>query len=175
MGNLSNACGNIVASFADTNTVSNGEVVTKLCPKCKESLPLSCFNRNSARIDKYDSYCRACKKTNSIEVRNRNPLRHFLNQKRSYCTLYNIPFNLDEEYLKTIWTDYCPISGDKLKFGGKDGAHLDRLIPALGYVKGNVTFISQRMNKIKSDASVEDVEKLLEWMRNKHKEIEGLF
>lgn len=32
MGNLSNACGNIVASFVDTDTVSNGEVVTKLCP-----------------------------------------------------------------------------------------------------------------------------------------------
>lgn len=42
---------------------------------------------------------------------------------------------------------------------------LDRIIPRLGYVKGNVQMISWRANRIKNDSSFEDLIALGEWAK----------
>lgn len=66
--------------------------------------------------------------------------------------------NLDLPYLKRIWEEQsgvCPISGTSLtlprssdRFGGASpyNASLDRVDNSLGYVKGNVRFISHMAN-----------------------------
>jgi len=36
---------------------------------------------------------------------------------------------------------------------------LDRLVPELGYVKGNIRVISYKANAMKSDASIQEIEK----------------
>jgi len=41
---------------------------------------------------------------------------------------------------------------------------LDKLIPELGYVKGNITVMSVRANRIKNDATRQEIELLLHWM-----------
>ena len=40
------------------------------------------------------------------------------------------------------------------------------LIPDKGYVKGNVHWISRRANRIKSDATVEELEKIISYMKD---------
>jgi len=45
-------------------------------------------------------------------------------------------------------------------------ASLDRLIPKLGYVSGNVAIICQRCNSIKNDASLEELERVATWLRS---------
>ena len=63
---------------------------------------------------------------------------------------------------------HCPILGIELKSGGRNNPNapsLDRLIPEKGYVKGDVYWISFRANRIKCDATREEVEKLLTWMQ----------
>ena len=45
-------------------------------------------------------------------------------------------------------------------------AELDRFNPDLGYVKGNVHWLSRKANRIKNNTSVEILENLLKWMRN---------
>lgn len=58
----------------------------------------------------------------------------------------------------------CPILGIELVAGeGRRGPQdtspsLDRIVPEKGYVKGNVVVISHRANKIKSDATPEEIE-----------------
>lgn len=42
---------------------------------------------------------------------------------------------------------------------------VDRIIPKLGYVKGNVAVISDRANRIKADASVEEITAVAKWLR----------
>jgi hypothetical protein len=37
----------------------------------------------------------------------------------------------------------------------------------LGYVRGNVTIISNRANRIKNDASLDEVRKVVSWLETK--------
>ncbi len=63
----------------------------------------------------------------------------------------------------------CPVFGLPLKrgtWGKEDGSpSLDRLIPTLGYVKGNVTVISDKANRIKNAGTAAEHERVAAWMR----------
>jgi hypothetical protein len=47
---------------------------------------------------------------------------------------------------------------------------VDKLVPELGYVKGNVNVISYLANKHKSDMTLQQMKTLLEWTKSKLKE-----
>jgi hypothetical protein len=79
----------------------------------------------------------------------------------------NIPFDLSADDL--AWPDTCPVLGIKLTYNGQRGdkdtrASLDKLKPALGYTKKNVRVISMRANRIKSDATIEELQKIIAYM-----------
>ena len=77
----------------------------------------------------------------------------------------NIPFDLNLEDI--IIPEYCPLLGIKLEFGGKDAApSLDRLLPHLGYVRGNILVISKRANTIKNNASIDELMLLTDNLHN---------
>lgn len=42
---------------------------------------------------------------------------------------------------------------------------IDRIIPALGYVPGNIVVISHRANRMKSDGTAEEHERIAAWLR----------
>jgi len=42
---------------------------------------------------------------------------------------------------------------------------LDRVVPNLGYVKGNVHVISWRANSLKKNATIEELEKIIQYMK----------
>ena len=79
-----------------------------------------------------------------------------------------LPFNV--ELSDIVIPILCPVLGIPIERGrGKlkqNSPTLDRAVPSLGYVKGNVTVISFRANTLKNDASVVEIEKLLLWMRD---------
>lgn len=82
----------------------------------------------------------------------------------------NVPCDLTRAFLKTITPDVCPIFGIPFNFAGKvsrkpeyDSASVDRIVPALGYVRGNMIVISYRANAIKRDASVAELVRLSEF------------
>jgi|SRR6185503_19320351 len=64
----------------------------------------------------------------------------------------------------------CPVLGIKLYKGSRkrhDGSPtLDRVILDQGYIPGNVAVISHRANRIKSDASLQELEALIRWLNN---------
>lgn len=63
-----------------------------------------------------------------------------------------------------IYTTHCPVLGTEFTKGRDNTARtLDRVDPSGGYVQGNVAFISHRANRIKYDASVEELKAILEW------------
>ena len=78
-----------------------------------------------------------------------------------------IPFNL--ELFDIVIPEFCPVFTDvKLNRNNKrtsfDSPSLDRIIPELGYIKGNVRVISYRANTMKQDASLAEIKRLAEWL-----------
>jgi hypothetical protein len=82
----------------------------------------------------------------------------------------NLEYKLDAEYLKSIWTDICPVLGIPIKAAvyesGTSRTHkskpqdqsptLDRIDSTKGYVKGNVAVMSYRANMIKNCGTAEE-------------------
>ena len=75
----------------------------------------------------------------------------------------SVPFDIDEDYIKKIWPKHniCPIFKIKLEQSnlhtGDQSPSLDRIIPKLGYVKGNVQIMSNKANTIKNNATFEEL------------------
>jgi len=51
--------------------------------------------------------------------------------------------------------------------GRRTSPTLDRFIPELGYIPGNVDIISHRANALKSNATLEEVQMLADYMKRK--------
>lgn len=78
----------------------------------------------------------------------------------------NLPYNLDESDF--VIPDVCPVLGIPLQLGTRTfqagSPSIDRLVPAKGYVKGNVRIISWRANTLKRDATADEMRKVLAYM-----------
>lgn len=77
-----------------------------------------------------------------------------------------LPFDMIMEDIPV--PEVCPILGIPISVG-KGKLHVgsptvDRLIPSLGYVSGNVCVISHRANSIKNNGTVEEHRKIADWM-----------
>lgn len=94
------------------------------------------------------------------------------NQIKNRAKNRGIPCDIDADYLISIYTDTCPIYGVPFvrKANRRDNAPytptVDRIVPHLGYVKGNLIIISRRANNIKSDASWQEMIQVAEFYRN---------
>lgn len=101
----------------------------------------------------------------------RNPPRALWIAAKQRAKKKNIPFSIDVEDI--IIPTICPVLGIPLVFrvGQKyfqpDSPSLDRIVTSLGYVKGNVAVISWRANRLKTDATLEEMEAITRWMREK--------
>jgi hypothetical protein len=84
----------------------------------------------------------------------------------------NCPFDLERSDI--IIPHKCPILDIELFISSNNiGDHsptVDRLDPSKGYIKGNITVISARANRIKNDATLEELEKIYCWVKEKFKE-----
>lgn len=144
----------------------------KKCNICKVEKPLHQFHKNCSTPDGLDKRCKPCRKSEARTLYQKDPFITLARLKKSECKKKGIPYDLDADYLRSIWTGECPITGDQITIGNSGmgsskSGHLDRIIPNLGYVKGNVEYISGRMNRIKYDATIEELEKIILWMKQK--------
>lgn len=84
---------------------------------------------------------------------------------RKRATKQNIPFNIDRS--DVVVTELCPIFKTKLETKHPlNGPSLDRVVPELGYVKGNVVVISRAANTIKSFGTAQEHRLIAEFMEN---------
>ena len=103
------------------------------------------------------------------EWRNKNPFKFKCNSKKQDCLKREITFNLTPEYLESIWVGKCPILGVTMDIlSHKDERYapqIDRINPEMGYVEGNVVWLSRRANNIKGNASLYELEAVVYWLR----------
>jgi hypothetical protein len=80
-------------------------------------------------------------------------------------------FDLTEDYLVSLWTGRCAVFGTNLALpystGGQDPdkATVDKIDPNLGYVQGNVQWVSNKANIIKSFGSLKDHELIVDYIK----------
>ena len=67
----------------------------------------------------------------------------------------NIPFEIAVADIKI--PSECPYLKKKMVKGTMMAPSLDRIIPSLGYVKGNIEVISRKANTMKSNATAEEL------------------
>ena len=65
-----------------------------------------------------------------------------------------LPIDIDVEYLESIWTGYCSLSG--LPIAINDTASVDRINSSVGYLKGNVQWVHKVINRMKMDLPEEE-------------------
>jgi hypothetical protein len=86
-------------------------------------------------------------------------LYRLLVQTRGRCARGGILFSLAQDDVEL--PDTCPITKRALLYVSdrrdNDGPSLDRIIPALGYVRGNVRILSRRANRIRQDCLDPDI------------------
>lgn len=80
---------------------------------------------------------------------------------------FGVPFEI--EPADVIVPERCPVLGIILYRGtGKQtdfSPSLDRITPSLGYVKDNIMVISYRANRLKSNASISELSKVISYMQ----------
>lgn len=92
-----------------------------------------------------------------------------LTRARQRAKKKGVPFSLTKQDIPPI-PEVCPVLGIPLrstKTRGGDGNSpaLDRIKPALGYVPGNIQWISAKANMIKSDATSDELFRVAEFVR----------
>jgi len=102
----------------------------------------------------------------------RGHINMFLKGAKNRAKEKNLLIDIDLEYLIEIAPKTCPVFGTEFEWG-KPGKHnsssshtpaLDRIVPELGYVKGNVQFLSCLANLMKSNATPAELLKFAEWI-----------
>ena len=103
--------------------------------------------------------------------REANKEKSMLHTVRKRAKKNSIPFNLTEDYLKSIYPYdmICPVLGFEMSMGADEkgsndtSPSLDRILPEKGYIQGNVVVVSMRANAIKRDATPEEIRKVADF------------
>ena len=128
----------------------------------------SCYSRQRAKANKNNPQWQAASNLNYAK---NHPLRKLILTAKSRAKKKGIEFDIHVDDIEMV--SHCPVLGMPMEMnygGGKAAPNsptLDRHDNSKGYVKGNVYIISHRANSLKRDATLEEVEKLLEYMRSK--------
>lgn len=183
---------------------------TKTCSMCKKEKNTSEFFKCKKYPDGLQYRCKECSKKSMKQIYERHPnyskeyyqknkeqmKNNMVNRYRikkttepwhiSYCAARqrakekNIEFNIDVDYIKSIWTDVCPILNIPLKSAifesglsrkeckarpMDNSPTIDRIDPSKGYIKGNVCIISYRANMIKNCGTLEEHEKIVNFFK----------
>ena len=147
----------------------------KICNKCNKELS---FNKFRERKDtgwkdinnkfRY-SYCRECEKKRFKEAYKKDPIPQMLSNSKIRAKAKKLPHNITSDDIREVWPkdNICPVLKKPFEMGFKSGKtksmapSLDKIIPSKGYTKGNIVVISEIVNRLKSDASLEDLKKII--------------
>ena len=148
--------------------------ILKICRGCDLEKQEEDFPARNDRSGRRRPYCSECvnkiNKSRYNRYKKESPFKLKASRARQRAAAQGLPFDLDEEYLESLWTGICPVFDQPIVIYDSDrsdpwAAELDKFIPELGYVKGNVNFLSRKANRLKNNMVFEELIKLMEWMK----------
>ena len=173
------------------------EITERECTQCLVVKPAASFYWKDGKR-RLSSRCRECKARNHKEnparncersrdyykanreavlgrdkaARRANIAPELIGGAKRRAKRYGLPF--DVTLADITVPDVCPVLGIALAVNdgrcGPNSPTLDRIVPALGYVKGNVIVISHRANTMKSDATLDELRLLLAYLERAYAE-----
>jgi len=158
-----------------------------VCKKCTAERLRKSYLDNRERIlkrakayyannrEKIDNYKKKYRETNKEELSRKqrilyekDPMMWILPKAKQRAMKKGLEFSINKEDI--IIPKYCPILGIELKScglgGGDSSPSIDRINPKKGYTKDNIQVISIRANRIKNDASIEELRKIATFLEN---------
>lgn len=130
-----------------------------LCAHCRFNKPMP--NRKM---------CECCA-AYYVERRRTKPLERLVSSAKFRAKRDGIRFTIKAS--DVVMPTHCPIFGTKIETQAGSSRmaapSLDRLVPKLGYIPGNVSIISWRANTIKNDGSAEEHEAIAQYIRKQLK------
>lgn len=159
----------------------------KTCRTCLEPKSVGDFWRRRAAPDGLQTECKDCMGARNLRwignnrdrfrasnlkathaYRQRDPLARLYAYTRNRARKQGIEFSISIDDLR--WNEFCPVLGIRLvpTLGNGKGSGLsketapsvDRIDNTKGYVPGNVVIVSWRANRIKSDATPEELRRI---------------
>lgn len=135
----------------------NSDGLLSRCIECTRQANKRYHSRN---IEKVRAYYRAS--------RRKNPIPFMVSMAKVRAKQRGVPFNLTVNDLTL--PDNCPVLGIPLRVGGnwQEAPSLDCIIPADGYVPGNIQVMSKLANTMKSSASPAQLIRFATWVRQNY-------
>lgn len=135
-----------------------------VCDECSGKLKIiqQRYHDKHKKDPKYKSRI----KKNTKKWLAKSPWAKLLISCRKRSKELKLNYNLDTAHLKKIYIEangICPVL--KIQFDKTNLSttpSVDRIIPELGYVKGNVRIISHRANMLKSNATIDEMKLIFE-------------
>lgn len=164
---------------------NEGNVTHKECRGCNKILPIDLFyvkgKKSQTNKDGREHRCIECHKAKwRIQAEDDTArVRWLLERIRSKCKKLSIPFNLVVSDI--VIPEVCPVLGRPLKFGVSrtqsyerrgmapptdDSPSVDRIDSTKGYTKDNIIVVSWRANRIKGNATPEELVMLADFYTN---------
>jgi hypothetical protein len=110
--------------------------------------------------------CRQCEVDQHMNWVRENRSKDMLQSARRRAKRAVVPCTISFEDI--VIPEICPVFGHKLERGTRSShdwaPSLDRNKPELGYVRGNVRVISNKANRLKSDASLDELRQLVAYL-----------
>ena len=133
------------------------------------------FRTNHSRAEYCSSHCsqNASKRRRAFDIPRR--MKELATGARHRAKPKGISYNIDGEYLLTLWEDQkglCCVTGEPFDLSYDSGLQkgwskrnapsVDRVVPELGYIKGNVRLVTFQVNCAKGLYSDEEFYKMCE-------------
>lgn len=160
-----------------------GKTPGRLCKYCNEQKHFKEFRElqkgrgwkaqnGSARYPQ----CLVCERKASAKRYRKDPTLQVWNSLKINAKKNGFPFEITKEYLRSIIQDapkVCPALGIPMimsEYGKHKGKNanspsIDKIIPELGYVEGNLIVITDMANRIKTNATPEQIIKVGEFYK----------
>lgn len=152
----------------------------KICKDCGQNLPLSAFDIHYNTNEKsLRSNCRKCryqryktsflfKDTLLLDLSSNEQkfrlAKKLLSSTKHWAKKRKLEFNLTLDDFLNIPT-HCPVTGEPFILFSSDRSKslsVDRINNSKGYIRGNILFVSYRVNHLKSDASIDELARIVQ-------------
>lgn len=135
-----------------------------ICKTCGKDREAKHFSVHKHCVGGYDtSRCKPCKKA-AYDWTQQPYENRMLNRTKARAKKKGLEFNL--ELSDIVFPEVCPVFKKPFIYGDKDWSwSIDRIDHRKVYIKGNVMVMSNRANRLKNNATAEELEQIVHFLR----------